>query len=89
MNLQMTSQLVWNMSLCEHFFKVLRLNLEARIRDPDPHRSEMYDPDPHSHHTDKQDPDQHQTENQDPDPMWVRNTAKNSAIINVTGLTKL
>jgi hypothetical protein len=31
-NLQMTSQNVWNMSLFEHFFKVLSLYLEARIR---------------------------------------------------------
>jgi len=29
-NLRMTSQNVWNMSLCEHFFKVLSLYLEAR-----------------------------------------------------------
>jgi hypothetical protein len=31
-NLQMTSQNVWNASLCEHFFKVLSLHLEVRIR---------------------------------------------------------
>jgi hypothetical protein len=32
-NLQMTSQYVWNMSLFEHFFnKVLSLYLEARIQ---------------------------------------------------------
>jgi hypothetical protein len=31
-NLQMTSQNVWNVSLFEHFFKVLSLYLEARIR---------------------------------------------------------
>jgi hypothetical protein len=31
-SLQMTSQNVWNMSLFEHFFKVLSLFLEARIR---------------------------------------------------------
>jgi hypothetical protein len=31
-SLQMTSQNVWKMSLFEHFFKVLRLYLEARIR---------------------------------------------------------
>ncbi len=30
-DLQMTSQNVWNMSLFEHFFKVLSLYLEARI----------------------------------------------------------
>jgi hypothetical protein len=29
---QMTSQNVWNMSLFEHFFNVLSLNLEARVR---------------------------------------------------------
>ncbi len=31
-NLQITSQNVWNMSLFEHFFKVLILYMEARIR---------------------------------------------------------
>jgi hypothetical protein len=31
-NLQMTSLNVWNMSLFEHFFKVLSLYLEVRIR---------------------------------------------------------
>jgi hypothetical protein len=31
-NLQMTSQIVWKMSLFEHFSKVLSLYLEARIR---------------------------------------------------------
>jgi hypothetical protein len=31
-NLQMTSQSVWDKSLFEHFFKVLGLYLEARIR---------------------------------------------------------
>ncbi len=30
-NLQMTSQNVWNMSLCEHYFKGLSLYLDARI----------------------------------------------------------
>ncbi len=30
-NLQMTSQNVWNMSLYEHFFKGFTLYLEARI----------------------------------------------------------
>ncbi len=30
-NLQMTSQNVWEMSLFEHFFKILRTYLEARI----------------------------------------------------------
>jgi hypothetical protein len=31
-NLQMTSQNVWNMSLFKHFLKVLSFYLEARIR---------------------------------------------------------
>jgi hypothetical protein len=31
-NLQMTSQNVWNVSLFEHFFKVLSLYSEAKIR---------------------------------------------------------
>jgi hypothetical protein len=30
--LQMTSQNIWNISLFEHFFKVLSFYLEARIR---------------------------------------------------------
>ncbi len=41
-NLQMTSQNVWKMSLFEHFFKVLSLNLESRIPDPEPHQCERY-----------------------------------------------
>jgi hypothetical protein len=32
LDLQMTSQNAWNMSLFEHFFKVLSLYLEAGIR---------------------------------------------------------
>ena len=31
-NLQMTSQNVWNLGLFEHFFKILSLYLEAEIR---------------------------------------------------------
>ncbi len=39
-NLQMASQNVWNMSLFEHFFKVLSLYW----KDPDPHQRERQDP---------------------------------------------
>jgi hypothetical protein len=58
-NLQMTSQNVWKMSLFEHFVKVLSLYLKPRIRIQirDPHRSERQDPD--SHQSVKQDPDPH------------------------------
>jgi len=59
-------------SLFKHFFKVLSLYLEARIRiriemkgtDPDPHHSDKHDPDPHQ--SDKHDPDPHKSERQDP-----------------------
>ncbi len=60
------------MSLLEHFFKILSLYLEARIRDPEPHQSERLDPDPQPHQSDRQDPDPHlgphQIDKQDPDP---------------------
>ncbi len=52
-------QNVWNMSLFEHFFKVLSLYLEARIRIRT-YQSDMQDPDPDPHQSDKQDPDPHQ-----------------------------
>jgi hypothetical protein len=56
--LQMTSQNLWNMSLFEHFFKGLSLNLNARIwiriwicmgekSDPDPHQDDKSNPDLH------------------------------------------
>jgi hypothetical protein len=41
-NLQITSQNVWNMSLFEHFFKVSSFYLETRILiDPHPHLSRI------------------------------------------------
>jgi hypothetical protein len=44
-NLQMTSQNVWNMRLFEHIFRGLD-------SDPDPHQSEKSAPDPHPHSID-------------------------------------
>jgi len=54
-NLQMTSQNVWNMSLFEHFFKVLSLYLEARIQiRPDPYQSDKQNPESHQSDADPQ-----------------------------------
>jgi hypothetical protein len=63
--LQMTSQNVWNMSLFEHFFNVLGLYLEFRIRirievkgtTLKPHQSDKQDADLDPHQSYKQDPD--------------------------------
>ncbi len=58
------------MSLFEHFFKVLSLYLEVRIRDLDPHQCVKQDSDPYPHQGDKQeqDPDPHQSDKQNQDP---------------------
>jgi hypothetical protein len=49
-NLQMTGQNVWYMSLFEHFFKGLSSYVEARIwPDPYPYHGEKSDPYSHPH----------------------------------------
>ncbi len=46
-NLQMTSQNVWNISPFEHFFRGFEPLFKSQDLDPDPHHSEKSDPDPH------------------------------------------
>jgi hypothetical protein len=54
-NLQMSSQNVWNMTLFEHFSQDFEPLFGGQ--DPDLHQSERWDPDPDPHRSDKQDPD--------------------------------
>jgi hypothetical protein len=62
-NLQMTSQNVWNMIVFEHFFTGLSLYLETRIwirirkkqnQNTDPHQRDKTNPDPHQGDADPQ-----------------------------------
>jgi hypothetical protein len=53
-NLQKTSQIVWNLSLFEHFVKGYEPLFESRDPDSDPHQSDEQDPDPHHSDADPQ-----------------------------------